>query len=180
MKDIDLTDASLQTCYIGATGLACWAASMGVGTKNEELNPYLLVEGQKAFTIWILQYVVCLALIKSSICVTLLRIAKTKRGMEIALWCLLCVVWASFFVTFIGVLLFCRPVQASWDTSLVLAGKATCATMNVMIGLSHTATVSTLVTDIGCTVLPGVLLWSTQMKSRAKLRVFGMLVVASM
>ncbi|KAI1246372.1 hypothetical protein MGN70_013271 [Eutypa lata] len=165
--------------YVADVGLAIWAASSGVGTRNAKLNATHQTEGMKAYTIWILMYVVCLALIKSSVCTTLLRIAKIKLGMAIAVWCLLGVVWASFMVTFIGVLLYCRPMEASWNSALVLAGKATCGSIETMIAISHTATVSTLLTDIGCTVLPGMLLWTAQMKAKAKLQVFGLLAVAS-
>ncbi|KAL1860419.1 hypothetical protein Daus18300_009192 [Diaporthe australafricana] len=48
-----------------------------------------------------------------------------------------------------------------------------------MIGLSHTATVTTIITDLGCAMLPGMLLWKTQMKSQAKLEVFALMSVAS-
>lgn len=49
-----------------------------------------------------------------------------------------------------------------------------------MIGLSHTATVTTIATDIGCAALPGLLLWKTQMKPQAKFEVFALMSVASL
>ncbi|KAK7714300.1 hypothetical protein SLS64_004400 [Diaporthe eres] len=134
----------------------------------------------KWYTIWILIYVIGLALLKSSICMMIWRIASVRRGMRMTLIFLLSLVWASFFVTFIGVLLYCSPVEANWETHLVLEGKARCGSIAAMIGLSHTATVTTIITDIGCAMLPGVLLWKTQMKSQAKLEVFALMSVASM
>lgn len=52
------------------------------------------------------------------------RIASVRRGMRMTLIFLLSLVWASFFVTFIGVLLYCSPVEANWETYLALEGKA--------------------------------------------------------
>lgn len=138
------------------------------------------MEGPKVLTIWILVYVVSLATIKSSICVTLLRVGNAKASLRIGVWVLLAITWASFTVTFVGVLLFCRPIAANWDTSLILSGEGTCASMEVMIGLSHTATASTIVTDAACVVLPGLMLWDMQMTRKAKLGIFGLLSFASL
>lgn len=138
------------------------------------------MEAPKVLTIWILVYVVSLATIKSSICVTLLRIGNTKTSLRVAAWVLLAITWASFMVTFVGVLLFCRPIEANWNTSLLLEGKGSCASMEVMIALSHTATGTTILTDAACVVLPGMMLWDIQMKRRAKLGVFALLSFASL
>lgn len=140
----------------------------------------MAMESVKYFTIWILVYVVSLATVKSSICVTLLRIADTKAPLRMAVWALLAITWASFVVTFVGVLLFCRPISANWDVSLIASGEGTCASMEVMVGLSHTATASTIMTDVGCVVLPGLVLWNVQMKRKAKLSVFALLSFASL
>lgn len=83
-------------------------------------------------------------------------------------------------VTFVGVLLFCSPIEASWNTALILEGKGSCASMEVMIALSHTATASTIITDAACVVLPGIMLWDIQMKKKAKLGVFALLSFASL
>ncbi|ROW07897.1 hypothetical protein VMCG_03517 [Cytospora schulzeri] len=166
--------------YIADVGLAMHAATVGVGTVDERLNAWLASQAMKYFTIWILVYVVGLALIKSSICTTIWRIASVRRGMSIAVYFLFGLVWASFVVTFVGMLLYCTPIRANWETSLVLEGKARCGSVAAMIGISHTATVTTILTDIGCAVLPGMLLWKTQMKAQAKFEVFALMSVASM
>ncbi|KAL2288332.1 hypothetical protein FJTKL_04376 [Diaporthe vaccinii] len=165
--------------YIPDTAIAIHAATVGVGTVNARLNAWMQTQAMKWYTIWILIYVIGLALLKSSICTMIWRIASVRRGMRMTLIFLLSLVWASFFVTFIGVLLYCSPVEANWETHLVLEGKARCGSIAAMIGLSHTATVTTIITDIGCAMLPGVLLWKTQMKSQAKLEVFALMSVAS-
>ncbi|KAI1847117.1 hypothetical protein JX266_006992 [Neoarthrinium moseri] len=166
--------------YAADVGIAVYAAHVGVGTVNAKLNAWMMEEAPKFFTVWILVYVISLATLKSSICVTLLRIGSAKDSLRIAVRVLLAITWASFTVTFVGVLLYCRPIEANWDVSLILEGKGSCADTKVMIGLSHTATASTLLTDLGCVVLPGMILWNIQMERRAKLSVFALLSFASL
>lgn len=153
---------------------------MGLGSHDDKLNEFFAEEGKKYFTIWILVYVHALATIKSSICITILRIAGTRRTMRIAVWVLLAITWASYLVTFIGDMLFCRPIEATWKPQLVVSGEATCAPMELMIGLSHTATGSTVATDLACAVLPGIILWNTQMNKKAKISAYVLLSFASM
>ncbi|PSR79899.1 hypothetical protein BD289DRAFT_374923 [Coniella lustricola] len=167
--------------YIIDIALAIRGVSVGIGSKNDKLNTWMQAEAEKYYIIWITIYVVGVALVKSSVCTTLLRIAtQADRFMHIAVWGLLGLTWASFCVTFFGILTFCRPIEANWNTALVTEGKATCADTETLIGISHTNTATSIATDLGCLVLPGMLLWKTQMKWRAKLLVFGLLSVASM
>ncbi|KUI70258.1 hypothetical protein VM1G_05934 [Cytospora mali] len=166
--------------YIADVGIAIRAATVGVGTIDARLNEWMDVQAMKFFTIWILVYVVGLALIKSSICTTIWRIAHVRHSMRITVYSLFGLVWASFIVTFVGMLLYCMPIQANWDTSLLLEHKAHCGSIAAMIGISHTATVTTIITDIGCAAVPGLLLWKTQMKAQAKLEVFALMSVASL
>jgi len=137
------------------------------------------MHAMKFYIIWILTYVLALATVKSSICITILRIASNKVNLRIAVYTLLAVTWASFFITFIGTLLYCRPVRAIWNISLVLTGKGTCAPVKTFIIIGHTATVSTILTDMALVVVPAIILWNTQMKRQAKLQAFGLLSFAS-
>ncbi|KAK7743614.1 hypothetical protein SLS53_004149 [Cytospora paraplurivora] len=156
------------------------AVAVGIGAVDSRLNVWMETEAMKYFTIWILVYVVGLALIKSSICTTIWRIANVRHCMRVTVYFLFGLVWASFLVTFIGMLLYCSPIRANWDTSLVLSGKGKCGSTAAMIGISHTATVTTIATDLGCAALPGLLLWKTQMKAQAKFEVFALMSVASL
>lgn len=134
----------------------------------------------KWYVIWILQYVMALGLVKSSICLTIMRIAGTRKGLRISIYVLLGLTWASFFVTFIGTLLYCRPTEAMWRIDLVLSGEGTCASVGTFVAIGHVATSSTIVTDMALAVLPGWILWNTQMKKQVKLQVFGLLSFASL
>lgn len=171
---------SPQITYAADTCLAVYAATVGVGTVNARLNAWMQMEAMKYYTIWILVYVTGLAQVKSSICMMMWRIGSVRREVRLTLYVLLGLVWASFLVSLVGVLLYCSPVAANWDPRILAADpRARCASVAAMIALSHTATVTTLITDIGCAVLPGVLLWKANMKPRAKVEVFALLSIAS-
>lgn len=134
----------------------------------------MMVEGMKFLMLWMLVYIIGLAVIKSSICATLLRIAGTNRLQKYAIYALLGLTLATFLVTFIGVLLLCQPVSGNWT------GKGKCASMQTMIALSYTSTASTIATDLACVVVPGLMLWNVQMKPLKKISVFVLLSFASM
>ncbi|ORY55632.1 uncharacterized protein BCR38DRAFT_403057 [Pseudomassariella vexata] len=149
--------------------LACLGAKSGLGTLNAKLNATQLVNSMMYLMLWMLLYICSLVLIKSSICMTMFRIASANQVYRICIFILLGIVISTFLTTFIGVLLLCQPVEANWNTSLVLEGKATCASMDAMIGLSYASTAGSIATDMACAVLPGFILWRTQMKMRTKL-----------
>lgn len=133
----------------------------------------------KYYIIWILTYVLALATVKSSICITIMRIASTKMNLRITVYVLLAITWASFLITFIGTLTYCRPVNAIWTIELLLSGEGTCAPVDTFVIIGHVATVSTILTDLALVVVPAVILWNTQMKKQAKLQAFGLLSFAS-
>lgn len=133
----------------------------------------------KYYIIWILTYVLALATVKSSICITILRIASTRINLRLTVYVLLAITWASFFITFIGTLTYCRPVRAIWTPTLIISGEGTCAPVDTFVVIGHVATVSTIVTDLALVVVPAIMLWNTQMKKQAKLQAFGLLSFAS-
>jgi hypothetical protein len=168
-----------QVVYAAATGIAIYGVLVGLGRINIDLNEWQQGVAMKYYIIWILTYVLALATVKSSICVTIMRIASTKLNLRITVYVLLAITWASFFITFIGTLTYCQPVEAIWTPALVLSGKATCAPVDTFVIIGHVATVSTILTDLALVVVPAIILWNTQMKRQAKLQAFGLLSFAS-
>lgn len=169
-----------QLAYVGVFGTTLQASKSGVGTVNSAMNDYLLVESQKWYFMWIVTYLLSMVALKTAVCVTLLRILpRTQQGMRIAVWALLSLVWLAWAIDFLAVLFLCRPIKASWDSSLVAQGKAECGAQEVLIIISHLLTAASVVTDIGCTVLPGIMLWRTQIHRTSKLEVFALLSIAS-
>ncbi|KAI7767096.1 hypothetical protein LZL87_012382 [Fusarium oxysporum] len=70
--------------YIADSGLAVHAVKVGIGSKDDHLNTWMHSEAQKLYTIWITVYVVTVALIKTSVCVTLRRIAANASIATVA------------------------------------------------------------------------------------------------
>ncbi|KAK6821291.1 hypothetical protein PG990_013314 [Apiospora arundinis] len=157
--------------YIVDVILGSIGSMHGLGTVNAKLNPTMMMEATKYLMIWMLIYVCGLMLIKASICMTLFRIASTNKTYRLCIIVLLGIIVGNFLTTFIGVLLLCSPVEANWNTGLVALGKAKCASMEAMIGLSYTSTAVSIATDMACAVLPGVILWRTQMPFKTKISV---------
>ncbi|TID27089.1 hypothetical protein E2P81_ATG01539 [Venturia nashicola] len=159
--------------YAVDVGLACHGATVGLGSKTAHINPFMIVEGMKYLMLWMLIYVIGLAVIKSSICFTLFRIAGGNIHYRIAIFVLLGLTVATFVVTFVGILLLCHPVSANWT------GEGKCASMQTMVALSYTSTASTITTDLACVAVPGVMLWHVQMPLMKKVSVFVLLSFAS-
>lgn len=149
--------------YTVDVGLACHGTTVGLGSKNAELNTWLTVQGSKYLMLWMLVYVIGLALIKSSVCVTLLRVAAANNTFRIATLSLLGLTLTTFIATFVGILLLCKPVSANWT------GKGECSGMSTMVALSYFSTASTILTDLSLAVLPGIMVWNTPMKVRQKI-----------
>ncbi|KAJ4410785.1 hypothetical protein N0V91_001713 [Didymella pomorum] len=166
--------------YIPVTALAIYGCMVGLGRMNEDLNAWQQSEAIKYYLIWILVYVVALATVKSSVCITIRRIASIKRPMRITVWVLLAVTWCSFLVTFIGTLAYCQPVRSLWTPTLLLSGEGHCASAETFLIIAHTATVSTILTDMALVIVPAIILWNTQMKRQAKIQAFGLLSFASL
>ncbi|ROW07791.1 hypothetical protein VMCG_03345 [Cytospora schulzeri] len=148
--------------YMVDVGLACHGATVGLGARNAELNTWLKIQGAKYLLLWMLIYVIGLALIKSSVCVTLLRVAAANQTYKIATLALLGLTLTTFVATFVGVLLLCRPVSGNWT------GQGQCAGMGAMVGLSYFSTASTILTDLSLAILPGIMVWGTPMNIRQK------------
>lgn len=167
-----------QALYIIDVALACQGARVGLGARDADLTLHMAEDSRMWLIIWMLVYICCLAVIKSSICITMLRIATSMRWFRWAVYVLLVTTWLTWATTFIGVLLLCRPIAGNWD----LTGKvgATCATMDAMIALSYTSTASTILTDMACAILPAFLLYSLNMKLKSKILVGVLLSFASL
>ena len=64
--------------------------------------------------------------------------------------------------------------------ALIISGEGRCAPVDVFLVIAHTATVSTILTDMALVVVPAIILWNTQMKRQAKIQAFGLLSFASL
>lgn len=154
-----------QIIYAVDVALSSHGAYVGLGTRTADLNAWLAVEGLKYLMLWMMIYIVSLAVIKGSICVTLYRIGHAETKYKRAILTLLGLIIATMLVTLIGVLLLCQPISANWT------GEGHCAGSATMIALSYTSTATTILTDLALAILPGVMVWNTIMDTRQKISV---------
>lgn len=147
--------------------------------RDAELSAWRQVEGPKLYITFILVYVVVLVTVKTSVCITIRRIA-VRRSHRAAVWTLLGLNWLSFLVLMLGTSLYCRPLAAMWDTALITTGRGSCAPVSVLVAIGEVATAVTIASDFALAVLPALVLRETTMRGRAKLEVFGLLSFASL
>ncbi|KAK8044083.1 hypothetical protein PG993_004107 [Apiospora rasikravindrae] len=183
LKSFGLDDTMVvftMMTFIAVAAFTLHGANVGVGTRNAGLNAWLAVESSKWYLFWILMYLSGMVVLKTSVCTTLLRILPpSMTAFRVCVYVLIFLSWAAWCVSFIGVLSLCRPLEATWRPSLVAEGKATCGGQEVMVAISQAVTVASVLTDTGCAVLPGIMLWKTQMAKTSKLEVFALVSIAS-
>jgi hypothetical protein len=115
-------------------------------------------------------YALTLALVKSSICVTVIRIAIKKKYVRILqALIVMSVALSSFGIIFL--LVQCRPFEAHWIPS-----KGTCFSKLIPTILTYAASVSNVVTDSAVAVIPMFLVRKLQM--RHKLKLYAQLIMA--
>ncbi|EXL42210.1 hypothetical protein FOCG_15558 [Fusarium oxysporum f. sp. radicis-lycopersici 26381] len=120
--------------------------------------------------LWCFQVTYCFSLLflKSSICVTLLRIAVIKTH-RIIIWCNLKFAILSTSVFIIGLFLICRPISIAWGHT------GTCASTVVIASLGYLVSAGAVVTDWICAILPLFMLYKFNMKLATKIGVSAVL-----
>jgi hypothetical protein len=120
-------------------------------------------------------YAACTAVIKASICVTLIRIADSRRGF---VWALYGVIAASTCAAIIFVIVIaniCHPITTLW-------GETTTGSCNPELNSSVSFFFSaiSILTDWTLALLPAALLWAIQMPWRVKASVAFILGLAAL
>ncbi|KAM0546228.1 hypothetical protein ACHAPJ_011014 [Fusarium lateritium] len=132
--------------YVAVSGIVARSTYAGLGTKDTDLNAYLQNDGRKFLWRFQVTYCISLLFLKSSICVTLLRIAVAKPH-RIIMWATLTFAMLSTTTVIIGLFLVCRPISTAWGHK------------------------GTLVTDWICAILPIFMLYKSNMKRATKFSV---------
>lgn len=68
----------------------------------------------------------------------------------------------SGFVIFVAVLSLCRPISAAWT------GEGHCASPNIIVQLAYFISVTAIITDFTCAIVPSVILYKLHMNARLK------------
>uniref|UniRef100_A0A8H7K799 Rhodopsin domain-containing protein n=1 Tax=Bionectria ochroleuca TaxID=29856 RepID=A0A8H7K799_BIOOC len=146
---------------------ACYCAYNGIGLPDSDIpggkQGPTYNEGLKAVFLWQLFYLTSMAFIKSSICLTILRIAII-RWQRILLWT---IIGCSFFVAImldIFILVECQPMQRIWNEA-----PGWCYPDSAKVAITFITSGVNIVTDWICTILPIFIIWKLQMPKQRKI-----------
>lgn len=115
-----------------------------------------------------------MAFIKSSICLTILRIAII-RWQRILLWT---IIGCSFFVAImldIFILVECQPMQRIWNEA-----PGWCYPDSAKVAITFITSGVNIVTDWICTILPIFIIWKLQMPKQRKIALCAVLGAGSL
>ncbi|KAL4731772.1 hypothetical protein ACLX1H_000757 [Fusarium chlamydosporum] len=148
--------------HVAFSAIAIKAIYSGLGTKDEDLNEYLQETARR--WLWIGQIIYSLSLLplKSSICVTLLRIAVVKFHRIIAWGALIFTVVSTGAAT-VGLFAICRPISDNPDH---VGG---CPPQAATVG--YIVSANAVITDWICALLPIFMLYKSNMKKATKVSV---------
>ncbi|TDZ61802.1 hypothetical protein CTRI78_v004085 [Colletotrichum trifolii] len=156
--------------FLSCCVFTCFAVFAGMGTYDNRLRDWNQVAGVKWLVFFQITYAWSLPFIKASICFTVFRITNRKRY-RLILWSVMVASILSTTVGFIAVVAVCRPVSFTWDKSI----DGHCAPSNIITSISYVISVLAIITDWTCAVVPTVVVWGLQMKSRVKASVCAVL-----
>ncbi|KAL2877149.1 hypothetical protein SGCOL_007542 [Colletotrichum sp. CLE4] len=148
---------------LGQSAVAIYGSFTGIASRDETMNQATSIEGYKTLLIWQAFYAGSLCFIKSSICITLMRITNQK----VYLWILRGLIGLSFLMSGSGLIVIlnqCHPLDKYWDKRI----PGTCWPPIVATALSYGASVANVITDFSVAAIPFFLLRHVQMRSRLK------------
>ncbi|KAK4222208.1 hypothetical protein QBC38DRAFT_89084 [Podospora fimiseda] len=151
---------------LGQSAITIYGAHTGLGTRDDNLPQATIIEGTKFLLIWQALYAGSLAFIKSSICITLMRITQ-QRGYLILLRSLVILSAGLSSVGLVVILNQCHPLSRYWDKSI----PGTCWPPILATVLSYAASVSNVITDFTVAITPYFLLRHVQLRRRLKVYV---------
>jgi hypothetical protein len=112
-----------------------------------------------------------LGLLKISIALNLMRLS-TWRWYIWCLWISIGFVTAYTLAMVMVLLLYCKPLYAYWDTTVV---NAQCMNLDDFLNAGLANTIFNIMTDIAFAIFPIPIIWNLQMKLRIRLYVIGIL-----
>ncbi|KAI3395256.1 hypothetical protein diail_1609 [Diaporthe ilicicola] len=145
----------------------------GAGQLSKNLSPPTIMHGTKLFFIAEFFYSSCTVPIKSSICITLLRIADSRRRFVWTIWFVIGTTCVAAVVFILVIANICHPITALWGET----GGVCNLTLNSSV--SFFFSVVSIVTDLILAILPAILLIPLQMRWRVKISVVLMLGLAA-
>ncbi|PSR79578.1 hypothetical protein BD289DRAFT_442227 [Coniella lustricola] len=159
--------AAFTSCCV----FTCLAVFSGLGTIDAHLETWNKVATVKYIVFFQITYAWSLPFIKSSICLTMLKII-TDKPLRVVIWVCLVASVASAMVGFVAVVALCQPLAYYWNTSI---DGGWCASTQIITGISYLISIMAIVTDWTCALIPCFVVWNLQMRSRLKASVCAVL-----
>ncbi|KAF2157323.1 hypothetical protein K461DRAFT_317435 [Myriangium duriaei CBS 260.36] len=155
-----------QLLLIICASLAAVGATQGIGVRDVDLTSKEDTEARFLIFLFQVFYAIDLIFIKCSICFAIYRIT-TSKAVRAVLFFLVTVSTATGFAI-LGVLFsVCKPIAEIW---LFAPGGYCVSTIAQNIkAVIVFGTISAIVTDFGCAVVPYVVLWNLQMPRKTKM-----------
>lgn len=145
----------------------------GAGQPSKDLEPTDIMFGTKLFFIAEFFYSSCTVPIKSSICVTLLRVADSRRRFVWTIWAIIAATFIASVVFILVIANICHPITALWGETTGVCNPV----LNSSVSFFFSAV--SIVTDLALAILPAILLIPLQMRWRVKISVVLMLGLAA-
>ncbi|KAF7860443.1 hypothetical protein EAF04_008569 [Stromatinia cepivora] len=150
----------------------------GIGVRNDQLSFDHFVSGVKYGIIIELAYILCTAIIKTSVGLLLFRITSFRPFYKYLIWASLAIIWIWTIVTFIIGCLQCRPLKAAWDP--LITGK--CIEPRIITNFAYAISAETIFFDWLFALLPIPMLWGLKMTPQLKVSIvtiLGLGIIAS-
>ncbi|KAF4551883.1 Hypothetical protein D9617_12g037730 [Elsinoe fawcettii] len=161
-----------QVLFIVTCTLSALGAVQGIGVRDRNLSkgypgPKNQILARQKAVLFQITYSFTLGLVKTSIALALYRITNSKiiKGY---LWFVIAMSVATSFVI-LGVLVsLCQPFAGIWDIRI---SNRTC-TPNAgarINGVFIFSTISAIITDFSCAIIPYIIIWNLQMPRKTKI-----------
>ncbi|TEY64379.1 hypothetical protein BOTCAL_0148g00020 [Botryotinia calthae] len=164
--------------YTVTSALSYLGVHYGVGVHATQLTYDQLISAAKYQVLVELCYILCTAIIKTSVGLLLLRITSVKTFYKYLIWISLVIIWIWSIVTFVISCIQCRPLKATWDPLT----PGVCLEPRVIGNFAYAISAETIFFDWLFALLPIPMLWDIKMSLRLKFSVMvilGLGIVAS-
>ncbi|TGO44985.1 hypothetical protein BCON_0436g00010 [Botryotinia convoluta] len=150
--------------YTADSVLAYLGIHYGVGVHATQLTYDQLINAAKYQVLVELGYILCTAIIKTSVGFLLLRITSVKTFYKYLIWISLVIIWIWTIVIFVIGCVQCRPLRASWDPLT----PGVCFEPRVIANFAYAISAETIFFDWLFALLPIPMLWDIKMSLRLK------------
>ncbi|TGO47597.1 hypothetical protein BOTNAR_0516g00040 [Botryotinia narcissicola] len=139
----------------------------GIGVHAAQLTYDQLINAAKYQVFVEIGYILCTAIIKTSVGLLLLRITSVKTFYKYVIWISLAIIWIWTIITFDISCVQCRPLKASWDPLT----PGVCLEPRIIANFAYAISAETIFFDWLFALLPIPMLWKIKMGLRLKFSV---------